>query len=308
MSTLVSVIVPHRNDWDRLDACVRGLLQQEAGDFRWELIVVDNASDDADAARRFHARHGSRVRFVTQPRLGAAHARNLGVEQAGGDILVFIDSDCLPARDWLRELVTCARQNGYCGGSVELCFAGRKLSSVELFEKVFAFRQKIYVTQKKFSVTANLAVRRGIFLDVGPFRPGLAEDLDWGRRAARRGYEIVYCASAQVRHPARVSYGDLRRKWRRLCAEEVALRRSEGQRNPRLAAQAAMVALSPFAHLARCWRVQDLSVWDRARCTAALFYIRWYRVWRYFCEATAAGPQDYPVRNDSPRKPERLSS
>ncbi|MFW5899467.1 MAG: glycosyltransferase family 2 protein, partial [Jiangellaceae bacterium] len=60
-------------------------------------------------------------------------------------------------------------------------------TGAQAFEAVFAFENRAYVERKGFSVTANLVTRRAVFEDVGPFRPGLSEDLDWCARARARG-------------------------------------------------------------------------------------------------------------------------
>lgn len=280
----ISVIVPHRDDWDRLETCVGELTAQRAAVEGCEIIVVDNDSSDRARADAFRARFGDAIVFASEAEQGAACARNTGTRLARGEIFAFIDSDCRPAQDWVANILACAHTHGYCGGQVYLLPSGENVTPAEAFEKVFAFRQEYYVTNKNFSVTANLAVRRDIFDDVGLFRNGVSEDLDWGQRAAARGHRIVFCPAAVVWHPPRRSFEELRRKWRRLCREEVQLGRVNGKGLATEIGRILAVAASPFVHAPVCFTSGELCAGERWRCLVGLFYIRWYRVWRYTME------------------------
>ena len=90
-----SVVVPVRDLSDSLARCLKGLEQQHNRE-QIEVIVVDDGSidDSLEVARRFG------VRVVTQTRQGAAVARNRGVIEARGHIVLFLDADCIPSSDW----------------------------------------------------------------------------------------------------------------------------------------------------------------------------------------------------------------
>ena len=98
---LVSVIVPHLDDYDNLDTCLRLLQAQSFPGDRTEIIVVDNGSwRGIDAVRRIV---GSRGQVIEAAERGAGPARNAGVRASRGDALAFIDSDCRPDERWLEE-------------------------------------------------------------------------------------------------------------------------------------------------------------------------------------------------------------
>src|SRR3954447_16813353 len=97
----VTVVVAARNERAHIDACLRALAAQDGVAADWEIVVVDNASSDDTAARA--AAHG--VRVVREPRAGVTYARNAGVRAAAGEIVAFVDADCVPERGWLRELL-----------------------------------------------------------------------------------------------------------------------------------------------------------------------------------------------------------
>jgi len=90
-SPRASVIVPCYNRAWAIEAAVESVLAQDFKDF--ELIVVDDGSTD-DTLKRL-ARYGTRLRILQQDRRGVSAARNLGIRQAGGALIAFLDSDDL---------------------------------------------------------------------------------------------------------------------------------------------------------------------------------------------------------------------
>lgn len=215
-----AVIIPHYNDVARLTRCLAALLQGDVSGA--EIIVVDNGSDSPlDAVIAAHPA----VRFVTEPQKGAAAARNRGVAETTAPRLCFLDADCVPAADWLARTAEVAAQGDIVGGAVDVFDeTAPPRSGAEAFEAVFGFDYRGYIERDGFAVTANLVTRRAVFDAVGPFRPGLAEDIDWCRRAVAMGYTLVCADALRVGHPSRSDWPALRHKWRRMVREGFALR------------------------------------------------------------------------------------
>src|SRR5262245_61336705 len=108
----VSVIIPVWNDSHRLKACLQALELQTYPRTLYEVIVVDNASDEpADRV----ASEFSKARTITEPTQGSYAARNKGISVAKGEILAFTDSDCVPALDWLEKGVSNMTRVPRCG-------------------------------------------------------------------------------------------------------------------------------------------------------------------------------------------------
>jgi teichuronic acid biosynthesis glycosyltransferase TuaG len=88
----VSIIMPCLNSSKYIETALKSVLNQS---FRsWELIVVDNGSTDSslDIAERFRL-FDSRIRVLVCDRKGCACARNLGIDNAHGEYICFLDSD-----------------------------------------------------------------------------------------------------------------------------------------------------------------------------------------------------------------------
>jgi GT2 family glycosyltransferase len=245
---LVSVIVPHLNDYDNLDACLTLLQGQSFPGDRTEIIVADNGSSRGlDALRQIV---GSRGRVIEVAERGAGPARNAGVRASRGEAVAFIDSDCRPDKRWLEEGLAELRLTDFVGGRVDVLVEDpRRMTAAEAFESVFAFQNERYVKDLKFTVTASMFVWRSVFDAVGGFENGVPEDKDWCERAGRRGYRIRFAPKSIVGHPARRTVPELKRKWRRLTLErcEGARRNGTGSVSILVREFAALLAVAPHA-------------------------------------------------------------
>jgi glycosyltransferase involved in cell wall biosynthesis len=93
---LVSVIVPHLDDYDNLDAGLTLLAEQSFPPDRTEIIVADNGSSRGlESVARIVGTRGPVVEVAER---GAGPARNAGVRASRGEAIAFIDSDCRPDR------------------------------------------------------------------------------------------------------------------------------------------------------------------------------------------------------------------
>jgi GT2 family glycosyltransferase len=145
--------------------------------------------------------------------------------------LAFIDSDCVPADDWLaagwRRLEQ-HREAGLIAGRVDITLAkpGRP-TTAEYYESLMAFNMERNVRKYRFGGTGNLFVHRAVMDHVGPFDAGLhsSEDVEWGNRVHAAGLPLVYAPEVVVMHGARRSFRDLARKMRRTTGGIVQLRR-----------------------------------------------------------------------------------
>ena len=282
-----SIIVPHYHDLDGLARCLAALDAQTYPAARFEIVVADNASPEGREAVEAAVR--GRARLVIVPERGAGPARNGAVAVAGGDVLAFIDSDCVPEPDWLRAGVEALRRGDFAGGRVRVLIEtpGRPRPT-EAFEAVFAFDNRRYVEKMGFTVTANLFCPRALFAKVGGFRVGVSEDLDWSLRARAAGFQIVYAPLAVVGHPARRSWEDLIAKWRRLNAETFGLSAGRPGRSLRWILRSLLLPASALAHTPRVIASPALTSWPQR--WAALGVLYRLRLWRLIDALSLVGP------------------
>lgn len=134
----LSVVVVTYNRADYLRLCLACLLEADyAGP--WEIVVSDDGSTDAtpdviEEARRTRADVELRHVWHEHQRYRRAFALNEGARNSIGDLLVFLDSDCLPTRELLRVYAEHARPNAfYLGGVLKLteAFSRRALAAAD---------------------------------------------------------------------------------------------------------------------------------------------------------------------------------
>ncbi|MEW2460078.1 MULTISPECIES: glycosyltransferase family A protein [Microbacterium] len=114
----VTVVIPVKDDAAELHRCLTALAAQtRAPD---EILVVDNASTDASGA--VASAHGVRLIHCATP--GTAAASAAGYDAASGDVLLRLDADCIPDRQWVEVmLAACVRDPGvaaWTGGALFL--------------------------------------------------------------------------------------------------------------------------------------------------------------------------------------------
>lgn len=275
MAPRVSVIIPHYRDLKGLDACLSALTNQTT--MPDEIVVADNNSPEGEAAAA--AVIAGRARLTIVAEQGAGPARNGGVAASSGDILAFTDSDCLPEPQWLANALAALSGCDFVGGAMRVLVADEHaLTAAEAFERVFAFDNRTYVLAKGFSVTANLICPRALFDDVGGFRIGVSEDLEWCQRARAKGYVIGYAADAVIGHPARRTWPEMTRKWGRLDSEafELALESPGGRW--RWLLKSLVLPASALAHTPRVLVSPTLAtLTDRLKALGLLYRLR---IWR----------------------------
>ena len=277
---LVSVIIPHLNQHEQALRCLESIAAQSWPADATEVIIVDNGSREPLSA--VQAAYPD-VRILKEDQPGPGLARNLGVAAARGGILAFIDADCRADPDWIAAAVRglgAADATGVVGGDVRIDFTDpARLSDLEAYEAVFAYRQKLYIGKHGFSGTGNLAMRREVHGLVGPFAGiGLAEDVDWGNRAKAKGFAARYRPDMIVFHPARRTFSELQAKWRRHITHQLNHHRARNRPGWLWQARALAVLLSAFAHVPMVLASDRLRGMNaRMRAIAMLFRVRHFR-------------------------------
>lgn len=284
LPTRISVVIPHLNQPQMLARCLDSLAAATRRPD--EVIVVDNGSRERPEAVCAAPRPGlGGVLLLSEPTPGPGPARNRGVVAATGDVLAFIDADCLADPGWLLAAEAALADPGAAilGGDVRIAVRDpARLTMIEAYESEYAYRMDRYIAREGFTGTGNLVVRRAAMEAVGAFR-GLevAEDRDWGQRATAQGWRILYVPGMRVYHPARPDLGSLLAKWDRHVAHdfERACARQGGR--ALFAAKALAMLVSPLAELPRVARSDRVAgPANRVRALGALARVRAHRARR----------------------------
>ena len=218
MANAVSVVIPTYNRSALLLDAINSVLAQDA-QIPFEIVVVDNNSQD-DTAAVVRSVTDARVRYVVEREQGNAHARNRGVASATANIIAFLDDDVTVDSNWLASLyqaLEARRDLAFVGGKVLPQWNGpapswltpdhwSPLALLDYGPDEFI----IGGTSPRGLLTANIAIRRTVFDEIGTFSPhlqrvkgfiGSMEDTEFLMRVCRSGKQGMYLPQMIARAP-----------------------------------------------------------------------------------------------------------
>jgi len=209
----VTIVVCTYNRADLLRNALESLAAlQTFGRWRYEIVVVDNASTD-DTSRVIEAavrRAAVPVRGVREPSKGVACARNCGIRAARGRWIAFCDDDEIANPCWLSELLGTAERLGVrcVGGAIHLLLPESVLAGLptvcrRLLGESAAATASRRLSRKLTAVTGNLLIHRTVFDEIGLFDETLreaGEDTDLSRRMQAAGIAGWFIPAATVQH------------------------------------------------------------------------------------------------------------
>lgn len=164
----ISVIVPIYGAEPYLDRCIQALLIQDCkSDI--EILMINNNSPDQSV--EIIGRY-PQVRLLHQAKQGAYAARNHGILEASGDLLVFTDPDCVPQSDWLSQIEATMR-DPTLGVLVGPSLSDRSSYGLRLLDS-YELQKEAYILASDdatlyWGQTSNMAVRSELMRRFGPF-------------------------------------------------------------------------------------------------------------------------------------------
>jgi len=217
----ISVVVPVFNAEKTVAACLESLYGQTCKPL--EIIVVDNGSTDGTQAIIGEMMHRSKdipTHCLQETRRGPSFARNRGAFHARGEIIAFLDADCIADSSWLGRVFQSfdRAEIGAVAGSV---IGFDRITAIGKFHALFTMR--VLPSSRLFHEfdlisggfpTANLSIRSTLFRSIGGFdetMPIYAEDYDLCARIYQSGSQIYFDKRAVVYHQHRQS---LKTTWR----------------------------------------------------------------------------------------------
>jgi len=192
LQPFITVIVITRNRAEVLSDCLSSILEQDYTKDRYEVVVVDDGSTDHTSlvVNSLQTKAALPViRYLPQPHRGTGAARNTGVKNARGEIVIFLDDDELVTSDHMTRVVRPLMDDhnldgvgGPCrdyGGSKLHTCARCSLAAVDVPGMGKRFVPRL--------LSGNMALRTSVFKRIGLFDEtifGRGEDVEWFHRAS----------------------------------------------------------------------------------------------------------------------------
>lgn len=183
---LVSVVIPTFNSERFLEKCFRSIRDQTYKNI--EIIVVDNYSKDK--TREIVKNHEGKIILVEANR---SEARNIGAENASGDLIFFVDSDMELDSRVVRECVKTINGGSDAVIIPEISVGKGFWASCKALEKA------CYIGDD--SIEAARLFKKNVLEVVHGYDPGLeaGEDWDLNQRVKKKGFEVGRC-NALIKH------------------------------------------------------------------------------------------------------------
>lgn len=191
----LSIVVPSRNAAEVLPNQLSALSAQRA-DFGWEVIVVDNASED-DTARVASRFDGSlRLQVISEGVRGRHHACNRAVAAARADRVAFVDADDIVLPGYVGAMRAALERSTVVAGRLVHAAGGTPAA----FGDVQSHGLMPSLGFLPYASGGNLGVWREAFLDIGGFASDVpfGEDVDLSWRLILAGADISFEPEAQV--------------------------------------------------------------------------------------------------------------
>lgn len=243
----ISLIVPTYNRSKFLKESLESFKNQSLSKKCFEIIVVDNNSKDAtkDVVLSFIKSNDLDAKYVFEQRQGLHYARNNGVINASGKIIVFGDDDIVATSDWLKNILDEFETNeqvGIVGGKIIPIWTGNPPQWIYDYgtkevHAVFAYLdygKDRRILKNEYLFGCNLAIKKDLIVEIGGSPPDTfprnLRHLSGGGEciiideARRLGYQIVYLPQAAVSHhvdSSRITLDYFIDRYQRFAIEDV---------------------------------------------------------------------------------------
>ena len=200
MTPLISVIVPNHNGEKTIGRCLKAVYDSSYNSF--EIIVVDDCSVDISVSviEQYPCKL---IRLTAHG--GASKARNTGAQNSTGELLFFIDADCLVQPDTLSIVAAAYQQSGpdvVLGGTYTLMPFDQHFFSV--FQSVFIHcAETKNLKNPDYIATHAMAISAGLFKTIGGFDEHfmpILEDVEFSHRLKKKGHRLLMDPAILVQH------------------------------------------------------------------------------------------------------------
>jgi glycosyltransferase involved in cell wall biosynthesis len=213
----IAVVIPNYNSAALVTRCAAAMLRQAPGTgYQLDVVVVDDGSTDG-SADRLADEFGDSISLVRLPlNRGRSTGRNAGAAATDAELLVFVDSDCIPTDNGFVAAHAASIEAGADVSFGEVCTPGPGFWD-QLQRDANAKRRRHFVDgQRWVFTTQNVAILASAFSKSGGFDPIFDrhgfEDRDLFLRLDALGAKAAYSPAARVLHEDKITLGNVSRK------------------------------------------------------------------------------------------------
>lgn len=231
----VSIIVTSYNNSRNLENCIKSLISQDydRGFIDLEIIIVDSGSTDGSI--KILNKYKDKIKIILKPeefpRLSPAMARNIGVNNTKGNILILTDSDCIFPKNSVKDMIDC-----FHDGEIDCVIGNREPDFGQgfgtfirkydfiLYSNKFTISEQLLVNKENIKKGVplvllsgnNFAIKKELWDKLGGmrdvFKSPAGEDIMLEADIIKNGYNILFCPKNKVIHIHSISLKELFKK------------------------------------------------------------------------------------------------
>lgn len=196
---IISVIVPVYNGSDTIALCLSHLMSNDYPASSYEVIIVDNNS--TDNTREIIIADG-RARYICEKKQGQSAARNAGAKEAAGEIVAFIDADCLVNKLWLKEVEKSLTHKSVAVVGMRKHITRNSGDELQAEDYYRYWEKEIASGHLNKLCGSNFAMYKEFFWELGGFDEDLLvyEDIELGFRITENSGKIRFNKDMFVHH------------------------------------------------------------------------------------------------------------
>ncbi|OPJ65366.1 glycosyltransferase [Clostridium chromiireducens] len=237
----ISIVICTYNRSNLIKKCINSILNNNYPEDNYEIVIVNNNSeDDTEKICINFVENNTNIRYIFEEKIGLSNARNTGIDNAKGNIIIFIDDDTCVDINYLKNIEKFFNINNDI-----MCAAGKIIpvwnepkptwftdtfASI-IGETLYGNKDRI-LRRGEFPIGANMIFKKEIFNIVGKFNSELGiqgnklylgEECDICSKIINKGFEIYYIANASVEHKVHQNKVDKKYVTNRLILEGASL-------------------------------------------------------------------------------------
>ncbi len=225
----VSVVIPHYNNLSRLAQTLSAVKRETNNLKNIQVIVVDNKSglSPRSVVEDLGFLFLEETYYLNSP----YSARNRGIEKTTGDIIILLDSTCVPQKNWLKNGLEFMIRNEADIMSANIVYEySSKPSLSEIWDSAFGVNVKKSIENRNYAPGGCLFIKQGVFDTLGLFQEGLRSggDYTFTNTAVNQGYKLMFCENAVVKYPAK-KFPELKKKAIRVGRGQIRVWLSSGR-------------------------------------------------------------------------------
>ncbi len=201
----VTILIPVKNVAPFIEECLDALLSQDYPKDKYEIILIDNKSEDGTI--EIVSKYGGPVKLIQVPFDSPPKKYNAVLHKVNGDVVGFVDGDANVSKDWLNKVISPLSDPRVAGATGLILTHNKDSLIARLIGYELQYRYENLPKKIKRTATMHTVYKKEVLMQVGGFNERLKTgyDCEIGHKINNADYDIIFVKDAYVYHNHRSS-------------------------------------------------------------------------------------------------------